>query len=357
MLNHTSENNEVNAAFTDFTDEYEEKKDLISHFDAEDDEDYDDDDEFETISDFVEDTKDEPLQTGIKKTLINFQEHFESFVSKFKETKEDETLDDEYEDEEYEDEDEEVNSLVRDIKNLQKTGSKSESTTKKKRKKLKADDDEFVDLNKHHKQINKANEEAKQIIDKANEEAQKIMDEANLKANQLIAVTQKRAYDEGFEQGYDDSITKYSVTFQNNMEEYLAKIEADINAMNKQKDLILTEQMAEMRDLSIAIAEKIINISLKSSGNIIEKMIETATERIKSVAWAKLHVSQLDWELSIKSDAQILNTLKKVTDTVKIEILDNDEVGTCIIELPDRIIDASVKTQLEKIRTVLESAN
>ncbi len=350
MLNqHTSDNFSDNSAFLDFTEEYEDKKDLIKFMEDEAFE--DDDDEFENINDFIADRKKAPPQTGIKKTFSNFQEHFESFVKKFKDTKEEEeTIEEDAE------ENDNDNSLVRDIKNLQKSKKKASSKSK-----IAGyddiDDDDFIDVATEHKLKKQASLEAQKILDDARAEATKILEESEIKANQRVAIAQKVGYDEGYEKGHHDAFLESSEKFQEKIEEYLAKIQADIDSINKQRHLLMTEQTAEMRDLAIAVAEKVINISLKNSGNIIEKMVETATERIRNATWAKLHISQLDWELAIKADAQILNTLKKATDTVKIEIIDNDEQGTCIIELPDRIIDASVKTQLDKIRSVLESAN
>lgn len=41
---------------------------------------------------------------------------------------------------------------------------------------------------------------------------------------------------------------------------------------------------------------------------------------------------------------------------MKIIMMENSEEGTCIIELPDEIVDASVSTQLENIKDVLNNA-
>ena len=36
--------------------------------------------------------------------------------------------------------------------------------------------------------------------------------------------------------------------------------------------------------------------------------------------------------------------------------MDHEEAGTCIIELPDEIIDASVGTQIENIKDIINNA-
>ena len=50
---------------------------------------------------------------------------------------------------------------------------------------------------------------------------------------------------------------------------------------------------------------------------------------------------------------QLAKALSHVSDRVRLTPMTEEESGTCIIEMPDEIIDASVSTQLENIRTVL----
>ena len=42
-----------------------------------------------------------------------------------------------------------------------------------------------------------------------------------------------------------------------------------------------------------------------------------------------------------------------LSDHIKIIPLSDDEAGTCIIEMPDEIIDASASTQLKNIRDLI----
>ena len=68
-----------------------------------------------------------------------------------------------------------------------------------------------------------------------------------------------------------------------------------------------------------------------------------------------------DWKLGLigrngKGKTTFLNALSHLSDNVKIVTMDSDEEGICIIELPDEIIDASVSTQLENIKDILNNA-
>ena len=48
-----------------------------------------------------------------------------------------------------------------------------------------------------------------------------------------------------------------------------------------------------------------------------------------------------------------MTALPGLSDHIKIIPLSDDEAGTCIIEMPDEIIDASASTQLKNIRDLI----
>ena len=48
--------------------------------------------------------------------------------------------------------------------------------------------------------------------------------------------------------------------------------------------------------------------------------------------------------------------MRHLSDRVRVIPMADDESGTCIIEMPDEIIDASVSTQLDNLRGVLENS-
>ena len=58
----------------------------------------------------------------------------------------------------------------------------------------------------------------------------------------------------------------------------------------------------------------------------------------------------------IEGDVEFLNTLSDLSSNVKIIKMENEEQGTCILELPDEIVDLSVNTQMANIRELLDNA-
>ncbi len=121
------------------------------------------------------------------------------------------------------------------------------------------------------------------------------------------------------------------------------------------KENCLKTYLEELKDCAIAIGEKVIHISLKSSGEVIKKMIVSATEKLKKTAWVKIYIDKCDYDMMMESDADILDELSHLSDNIKFIVMDKEEQGNCIIEMPEEIVDVSVNTQIENIKDILEN--
>jgi len=119
---------------------------------------------------------------------------------------------------------------------------------------------------------------------------------------------------------------------------------------------LINLDLDDLKDISLAIGEKIVQTSLKSSSEVVKKMIIAATEKLKKTAWAKIYVAQSNSEMELKGDDQLLRELAKLSDNVKIVVMEEADPGTCIIELPHEIIDISANVQMENIRDILTNA-
>ena len=82
-------------------------------------------------------------------------------------------------------------------------------------------------------------------------------------------------------------------------------------------------------------------------------MIESETEKLSKMAWVRIYMEHNDYETMIQADAEVLSHLARLSDNVKFVVMEQASGGSCIIEMPDEIIDISVDTQLENIRKLL----
>ena len=116
---------------------------------------------------------------------------------------------------------------------------------------------------------------------------------------------------------------------------------------------LLRETRGELCELSLAIAEKVIHVSLNSSSEVVARMIQVATEKLKRREWVHIYVGGCAAKEVSAITPELMTALAGLSDHIKIIPLSDDEAGTCIIEMPDEIIDASASTQLKNIRDLI----
>lgn len=209
-----------------------------------------------------------------------------------------------------------------------------------------------VDLKKEQENIlNQALNQAQEILSKAREEANKIKQEAFEKG--YIEGTEKGCID-GREKAYEE----YKQQMKQSLENFLDDVENSAKDIQHAKERVLEQHLDDLKNISLAIGEKIVQTSLKSSSDIVKNMILSATGKLKKSAWAKIYVSIQDENgaRDIQGDADFLSELSRIADNVKITVMEDSPNGTCIIELPQEVIDISVSTQMDNITEILNNA-
>lgn len=174
----------------------------------------------------------------------------------------------------------------------------------------------------------------------------------------------REAYEKGFAEGCEEgrrvgkrqAWEEEQEAIKTEIQKLQAEVAQYVADMTHQKEKVLEEYLDDLKNISLAIGEKIVQTSLKSSSEVIKRMIIAATEKLKKTAWAKIYVAKTSEDMEIQGDAQLLRELAKLSDNVKIVIMEDTEPGTCIIELPQEIIDISTGAQMENIRDILNNA-
>lgn len=205
------------------------------------------------------------------------------------------------------------------------------------------------------------------ILQRAEAEAEKILAEARAEAARLSADAYEKAKEMGFqkgrEAGYQDGVEEGSRWVMGESdrerEEFAKRMEADVADFLEKAADKLDEQMdknvEDLRDLALAVAEKIVSISLKSSSDVVARMIQTAIDKRKRREWVHIYIAECDAKRMASVPPALASALSELSDRVRIIPMADDEAGTCIIECPDEIIDASAATQMKNIRDMLEN--
>ncbi|MCP1102505.1 flagellar assembly protein FliH [Aequitasia blattaphilus] len=186
------------------------------------------------------------------------------------------------------------------------------------------------------------------------------IDEIESQAESIYEEARERGYKEGFEEGYNEGFQNAAKQVAAEAEaakfQMLKEIESTLKDLEHKKEQFQEQHMEDLKNIAIAIGEKIIQTSLQASDDVIRRLILTAIARMKKTAWAKIYVGGGGQELSIEGDEKFLKELATLSDNVKVIIIDEEELGSCFIETPEEIVDAGVQTQMGNIKDIVENA-
>ncbi|MEA4988307.1 MAG: FliH/SctL family protein [Anaerovorax sp.] len=218
---------------------------------------------------------------------------------------------------------------------------------------------EEASMNVPQEIIEQARQEADEIMRKAAMDASEVMNAGRQRALEVQEEAKTQGYQAGYDIGKNEAIKKVEEEYKNQLsQEYSVFLEsmytASLQIEEKKKEMQM-QYLKQMQEMVLTIAEKVINVSLKSSAEVIERMILFALETSASYQWAKVRISAEDAKRMQEAGVDLESALKHVAERVKIVVIEDAPSGTCYVEFPDQIIDASAQTQLQNIRTLIET--
>lgn len=203
--------------------------------------------------------------------------------------------------------------------------------------------------------------QADQMLLEAKRQAEKILGDARQEAQRHAEMLYEDARRNGWETGHAEGVSQGSAQA---LEENRRVCEEKIKALSEEVaqfleranaalDRQMDENIGELRELAIAVAEKVIAVSLRSSSEVIGRMIQAAVDKRKRREWVRIHIAECDAKRMARLSPALTAALASLSSQVRIIPMADDEPGTCIIVMPDEIIDASAATQIHNIRSML----
>ena len=201
--------------------------------------------------------------------------------------------------------------------------------------------------------------QAEAIMKDAQAEAEAWKEETRRRFEEELDAVREAAQKEGFANGYAEGMLKAQQEGKAQREalaeQQILDVQRFLEEAGREKARMLDDCREEMKDMALAIAEKVIRVSLKNSSDIILRMVDAATDTHKKCEWAHIYVADCDLRGKAYTAPELTAALGHISNRVRVIPMADDESGTCIIEMPDVILDASVSTQLSAIRDVIDA--
>ncbi len=183
---------------------------------------------------------------------------------------------------------------------------------------------------------------------------QKLRDESEAEKQKIISRAidegeriKYRARQEGFEQGRQDAL--------NEMQNQLKACRGLLAEINARKDSIYISQENELIDLLYDMVKKVTNHELLTDREIIFSTIKHACKSFRNSDYVKISVAKCDVSETVITDRQMIKKIAGNIPDVEIELLPDAETGTIILDNDKEIIDASIPTQLDFLKEILNA--
>lgn len=216
--------------------------------------------------------------------------------------------------------------------------------------------------------LSSAFEKAKKIVDAANNYSLNHIKETTERMNIECAQAKQQSHDEAYSKGISQGKTQgmeigYKDGFNSGHEDGLKKameesqilfdrLSLTIEALEDSKTTIIEREEENLSDLALQIAEIILQKNVEMDKATIASIIDNIVEQNHNKEWIKINISTDVYEAL--EEVNFSQKIHEISSGVKLYHSKDLSDSDCVIEMVDGVIDASISTQLSKIKTVLK---
>lgn len=208
-------------------------------------------------------------------------------------------------------------------------------------------------------ELKEAERASKEMLAEAEAEKERLLEEARAEAEQIKKDAEEKGYNDGYQQGLvdgeDAAEKKANAIYRERIDQWETAVAGAIDGIQKERKESFQRYLEELKDVVLMIAEKVIHVSLGTSGEVIKKMIVTEVEKLHKTEWIKIYIDKVDYDRLVEVDEDVARELYRVSDNIKFVVMDKEQSGYVVIETPQEMIDIGVDTQLENVKEAVKS--
>lgn len=189
--------------------------------------------------------------------------------------------------------------------------------------------------------------EAATITAEAKAATMAVMEKAKRECAMLKEQARKEGYDEGFAEGKKDSLDKY--------EKYIDASGRLLAEINSRKEAYYVSAEEEMRQTVFELVNKIVRTELKINPQVIEGLIADAAKNFRNSDYIKITLAEDGITERFRTDEKLVKDIIPFIPEVEIELDEDAEEGTVIVDNGSEIVDAGVPTQLEFLKEIMRT--
>lgn len=192
------------------------------------------------------------------------------------------------------------------------------------------------------------NSEYERLMKEAEEKSKALFEETIKNAEADAEIIRKTAAEKGYSEGNEKS--------KSTAEKYLSAAAELVSQATAQKEAYYISHKDELIETACFLAEKLIATKLSEDKSIIANIAANAAKDFRNSERVKISLASADISAEATADIDYLKSLIKGIPDIEIEILENAKTGTVVLDNGSEIIDASVPTQLDFLKEIMENS-
>ncbi len=202
------------------------------------------------------------------------------------------------------------------------------------------------DLRTGQEELEAAAIKARALVEGANRYLMKMHGQMSLQAKEAFESAREEGYLKGYEEGQAQAFSENEGT--------LAQMVTLLEDIDRGKEELFRQYERDMVDLALDIARKVVDVKLQESDEAFLNIFRKAAEGLHVKKSVRLLISRHEKQLATTS-SEYLQSVIGGAEHLDIEVLEDKEPGTCILETEDVLIDASAHKQVEKLVQAVEA--
>lgn len=178
------------------------------------------------------------------------------------------------------------------------------------------------------------------VIEKANNECVKIKEIARQEG-------QREGHAEGKAEGRAESLDKYK--------KYIDAAGTLLSEINARKEAYYIANEDELRETVFDVAKKVVHAELKVAPEDIDNILADAAKNFRNSDYIKIILSEEDMTERFKTDEKLINKIIPFISDIEIVFDSDAEEGTVVLDNGSEIVDASIPTQLDFLKEILNN--
>jgi flagellar assembly protein FliH len=187
--------------------------------------------------------------------------------------------------------------------------------------------------------------------------AEEILQEAKMRVEAMLKQTQLQVeaiHDQAKKNGWQAGYAEGQQQAYSEMEAGLAQIKTVANSALTTKEQFLKNSQADLNELAVAIAEKIITKQLSLDPQLVAEIVGQAIKNANINGACRIRVNPADYEI-LSPSWQSIPSMQPSDQ--KWELISDKGIkrGGCVIDVQGGILDAQVETQLQQVKEAFET--